>query len=95
MSVATTSTTAAAAAAMVQAIKASGVLVRVDPDQFQKLARQQPEPLIVHATGGFFTTNYQYLMPYRGLAFFTKSLDPLTLPPGTELISAKSIWVPG
>jgi hypothetical protein len=86
---------AAAGAAAVQAIKASGVIVHVEPDEFLGILRRQPGLLVVHATGGVFRTNYQYLTGYKGLAFFTKSPDPLDLPSGTELIQAKRIWVPG
>ncbi len=86
---------AAAAAAIAQAIRASGVLVRVEPNEFLGILQRQPNPLVVHATGGFFSTNYQYLSSYKGLAFFTKSPEPLTLPSGAELVLAKSIWVPG
>jgi hypothetical protein len=50
---------------------------------------------VVHATGGFFSTNYRYLTSYKGLAFFTKSPTPLDLPSGTELVQAKAIWIPG
>ena len=51
--------------------------------------------LVVHTLGGFFSTNYRYLTSYKELAFFTKAPDPLELPAGTELIQAKTIWVPG
>ena len=86
---------AAAAAAIANAIKASGVIVRVEPDDFLGILRRQPGALVVHATGGFFTTNYLYLTSYKGLAFFTTAPTPLDLPPGTELVQAKAIWVPG
>jgi hypothetical protein len=86
---------AAAAAAIAQAIKASGVLVSVEPQDFQSIIERQQNPLVVHATGGFFTTTYRYLASYKGLAFYTKSPEPLSLPSGTELILAKSIWIPG
>jgi hypothetical protein len=52
---------AAAAAAIANAIKASGVLVRVEPEEFAKILRLAKEPLIVLAKGGFFGKNYQYL----------------------------------
>jgi hypothetical protein len=32
------------------------------------------DPLIVAATGGLFTKNYQFLMSYKGLTFFTKPM---------------------
>lgn len=87
---------ASAAAAIAQAVKASGVIVRVEPADFLAILRRQPGALVVHATGGFFSTNYQYLTSYKGLAFFTKApAAPLDLPAGTELVQAQSIWVPG
>jgi len=86
---------AAAAAAIAQAIKASGVIVRVEPDDFLGILERQEGPLVVHATGGIFTTNYQYLTSYKGLAFFTKSGYPINLPGGAELVQAKKIWIPG
>jgi hypothetical protein len=86
---------AGAAAAIITAINASGVIVRVEPDEFVGILKRQPGALVVHATGGFFNTNYKYLTSYKGLAFFTKAPAPLDLPPGTELVQAKWIWVPG
>ena len=86
----------AAAAAMIQATKASGVIVRVEPDEFlDLLERQEEAPLVVHATGGFFSTNHQYLTSYKGLAFFTKSGAPIHLPEDTEIVEARRIWIPG
>jgi hypothetical protein len=86
---------AAAGAAIAQAIKASGVIVRVEPDDFLGILQRQPRALVVHAIGGFFSTNYQYLTSYKGLGFFTKSSEPINLPAGTELVQAKAIWIPG
>jgi len=85
---------AAAAAAIAQAIKASGVLVRVSPEDFQKILRKSEQPLVIYAKGGFFTTNHQYLTSYKGFAFFTKSATEIILPLGTETIVAKNIWIP-
>jgi hypothetical protein len=85
----------AAAAAGVLAIKASGVIVHVEPDVFIGILNRQSGALVVHATGGLFTTTYRYLTSYKGLAFFTTAPAPLDLPPGTELVQAKRIWVPG
>jgi hypothetical protein len=86
---------AAAAAAAIAAIKASGVIVHVESEEFAGILKRQPGALVVHATGGFFSTEYRYLTSYKGLAFYTKTRAPLELPPGTELVQAKSIWVPG
>jgi hypothetical protein len=85
---------AAAAAAVAQAIKASGVIVSLGPANFLNILRRQQGPLVVHATGGFFSTHHKYLTSYKGLAFFTKVFAPLELPSGVELVEAQSIWVP-
>ena len=86
---------AGAAAAIAQAIKASGVLVRVAPEEFAKILNRAKDPLVVVAEGGVFRKNYRYLMGYKGLAFYTKSDDPIALPSGAELVTSKSIWIPG
>jgi hypothetical protein len=87
-------TAGAAIAAIVQAVKASGVLVRLDPSEFMKLLGHVPEPLIVTAKGGLFNTKYKYLLAYKGLAFYTTSSEPLNLPANADLIIAESIWMP-
>lgn len=86
---------AAAAAAIAQAIKASGVLVRVEPGEFSKILSRAKDPLVVTAKGGVFSANYQYLISYKGLAFFTKSATPVALPSGCEVVAARSINIPG
>jgi hypothetical protein len=85
----------AAAATVTQAIKASGVIACVEPDEFLGIIQRQPSLLVVHAVGGFFSTNYRYLTSYKGLTFYTKTSFPLDLPPGIELVQAKAIWVSG
>jgi len=85
---------AAAAAAIANAIKASGVLVRVSPADFQSLLHRAKDALVVHAKGGVFSTKYTYLVSYKGLAFFTKSSEPIQLPGDAETIRAAKIWVP-
>ncbi len=86
---------AARAAAIAQAIKASGAIVRVEPEDFLLILSKADKPLVVMATGGFIKTNYQYLTGYKGLIFFTKSPTLLILPSNVELVSAKKIWIPG
>ena len=78
----------AAAAAIVQAIKASGVILRVEPEEFSRLMNRAKDPLIVIAEGGLFGKSYQYLMSYKGLTFFTKTRTALTMPSGAELVTA-------
>jgi hypothetical protein len=85
---------AAHAHQVAQAIKAQGVLVRVDPGHFLRLLNKQEEPLIVIAPAGFLQRGWRYLMPYKGLAFHTKSPDPLPLPPRAEVVEAEAISIP-
>ena len=85
---------AAAIAILANAIKANGILVRVEPAEFQKIVSKVKDPLIVSAKGGVFSTNYQYLVSYKGFAFFTKSASPLVLPGNTETVNVKKIWIP-
>jgi hypothetical protein len=86
---------AAAAAAIAQAIKASGVIVRVSQADFESILNRSEKPLVISATGGFISTNYQYLTSYKGFAFFTKCRAPLMLSPKVEVIVADKIWIPG
>ena len=85
---------AAAAAAIAQAIKASGAIVAVEPEEFLKIVSRARDPLVVTAEGGFFGRSYQYLSSYKGLAFFTKSPEPLNLPGDAELVVSRKIWIP-
>lgn len=85
---------AAARAAMIQAVKASGVIVRVDPGEFVKLLAKDESPLVVTSIGGFFTKKFQYLTSYKGLAFFTSSVTQLQLPYKAEIVGAGKIWMP-
>ncbi|UCD30617.1 MAG: hypothetical protein JSV03_02105 [Planctomycetota bacterium] len=85
---------AAAQAAIANAIRASGVLIRMESADFLTIMQRQEMPLVVIAEGGFWGKTYQYLTSYAGLAFFAKSKTPLDLPQDTEIISAKKIWIP-
>jgi len=87
------SAAAAHYAAMVQAVKASGAIVKVEPDAFMTILSKSDTPLVVMATGGVFRTNYRYLSAYKGLIFFTQSSAPLQMGK-VELVSAKNIWIP-
>lgn len=84
----------AGAAAIANAIKASGAIVRVEPDEFLKLLNQNAQGLVVHAPGGFFSRSHKYLMGYKGLAFWTSTREPLPLPSTCQVIEAAKIWVP-
>jgi hypothetical protein len=85
---------AGAAAAIAQATKASGVIVQLEPEEFQRVLYRADHPLVVVSSGGVFRESFKYLMSHRGLAFYTRSDTRLHLPGGAEVVEAKSIWVP-
>jgi hypothetical protein len=85
---------AAAAAAAIKAVKASGAIVRVEPDEFRKLVGQNGQGLIVHSVGGLFSAKHKYLMGFKGLAFYTSTGDPIHVPSTCQVVEAAKIWIP-
>jgi len=85
---------AAHAAAIANAIKASGVLVRVELTEFLRVLHHSEEPLIVVARGGFFRPSWRYLTSHKGLAFYTKSSEQLPLPGRAQIVTADAISIP-
>ncbi len=86
--------TAAQAAAIARAIKASGAIVQVEPDEFRTILSRAGKALVVMAQAGVWHKSYQYLVSYKGLIFYTKSATELMMPGDIELIYAKQIWIP-
>lgn len=85
---------AAAAAAIAQAIKASGAIVRVLPEDFRRIVDKVEQPLVVVSVGRFLGTTYHYLTSYKGLIFYTRSREQLLLKGSTEDVHARSIYIP-
>ena len=88
-------TAGAVAAAIANAIKASGVIVQVTPEDFRNLAGRAEDALVVHSESHWFGTRHRYLLAFKGFAFYTKSKEPISLPGSVGVIRAKEIWVPG
>lgn len=86
---------AAQAAAIAQATKASGAIVKMRPDQFEKLIARQTDVVVVVAESGLFKKKLNYLTNYKGLFLYTKSEKPIRLPNKVEIINADTIWIPG
>lgn len=85
---------AAAAAAAIQAAKAVGAIVKIDSSEFAKILGKLENGLVVHGIGGFWKKKHQYLTNYKGMFFFTETVDALSLSYKVEVIEAKNIWVP-
>jgi len=86
---------AAVLVVMAEAIKASGTIVKVEPEVFAKLLAKTDNPLVIYAEGGVISTHHQYLTSYKGFAFFTKADEQIALPGTAEVIMAEKIWIPG
>jgi hypothetical protein len=87
---------AAVIAAMIaEAVKASGTVVRIEPDEFMKILGRIEKPLVIYAEGGLISTNHQYMVSYKGFAFYTKADEEIQLPNGVEVVVADKIWIPG
>jgi hypothetical protein len=85
----------AAAAAIANAIKASGVIVHVDVEDFAQILRHVEKPLVIYSKGGFLSTKHKYLTGYKGIAFYTRTSTQIDFSKSVELIVAKSMWMPG
>ena len=86
---------AAVAAQIINAVRSIGVVVKVEPQEFLKVAAKQSAPMIVRAPGGMLKKKHDYLVSYKGLAFYTRSADELRLPPDAEIVHASSMYIPG
>ena len=84
---------AMAAAAMMNAVKASGSIIFVEPEDFINIVNKNRDGLVVYSPAGTFS-KYKYLTSYKGLFFFTKSKQELLISASVEIVKAKKIWVP-
>ena len=73
---------AAAAAAIANAIKASGVLVKMEVADFLGILAREERPTVVVATTKIVLVGAKtrYLTSWRGLAFWCETKEPLELP---------------
>lgn len=88
---------AAMAAVIAQAVKATGAIIKLEPQEFEKILARSDSPLVVIAPGGFLGRSRKYLTGYRGLFFYTSTGrdSPLRIEGRCEVIRAGKIWIPG
>lgn len=91
---AVTGASTAAAAATANAVKASGAVIRLDPEEFAKVLSRTTEPVIVISPSGFKKKKIQYLLSWKGFIFYCISTEHMIFPKGAEIIAAKKIWIP-
>lgn len=86
---------AAAAAAIANMVKASGAILRVEPDDFEALVAGMPDPLVLHQEpAGMFARKHRYATSHHGFIFVAQSRDPLFLPAHAQTLRAQKIWIP-
>ncbi|MCK4632843.1 MAG: hypothetical protein KAT79_06195 [candidate division Zixibacteria bacterium] len=87
-------TGAVVVAAIANAIKASGAIVKMEPQEFVKITNKSERPVVVAARGGWLNKSHKYLTAYGGLIFYTSSSTQLQLSSRVEWVSARTIWIP-
>lgn len=85
---------AAAQQSTAQAVKASGAIVRLEPEEWQRISSMAAAPVVVTAPAGLGGKKVQYLLSFKGFVFHCVSKYPLPLPGDAVLIAAKKIWIP-
>ena len=68
-------------------------VVFVEPEEFLAILRKSEKGVVVYSPSGFLS-KHKYLTSYKGLTFFTKSKEALTIFGSAEVITAKKIIVP-
>lgn len=76
------------------ALKMNGVFVKLDRSDFQNLINRNDNLAVVVYQSNFFGTTFTYVTSHKGLAFFCKTKEPLSLPGKHEVFNASSISLP-
>lgn len=85
---------AAARQAIQNAIKASGAIIKIDPDDFSGLMAKMGNALVAEAPAGVFTKVWKYMTSYKGFLFYTQAKDRLSIPNRYEPIRSRKIRLP-
>jgi hypothetical protein len=89
-----TAAAASAANAIANAVKASGAIIKLEPDEFSKILSKTTDPLIVVSPTGFKKRKTRYLFSWKGFVFFCETKKQVIFPKGTKTILSNKIWVP-
>jgi hypothetical protein len=76
------------------ALKMSGVFVKLTPSDFQNLINKHDNLAIVFSKSSFFGTSFSYVTAHKGLTFFCKTKDQLSLPSKHEVFSVAHLSLP-
>ena len=76
------------------ALRMSGVFVKLQPEDFQNLLNRNEGLAVVTTSTRFFGTTFTYVTAYKGLVFFCKSKNPLSVASRHEIINAQTVSLP-
>lgn len=76
------------------ALKMNGVFVKLDRSDFQNLLNRNENLAVVVSQSNFFSTTFTYITSHKGLAFYCKTKEPLSIPAKHEIFKAASVSLP-
>ena len=75
----------AAQAAIQEAIKASGAIVKIEPNEFSNLISKMDDGIVIEkGDNGFFDSGYKYSTSDKGFIFYCKSKNQINDPVKTR-----------
>lgn len=77
-----------------QILKMNGVFARVTPEDFQNLMSRNEGLMIVTSKAGIFGNQYLYLTSYKGIVFYCKGKEMLSIPGKHESVHCDSVSLP-
>lgn len=77
-----------------QALKMNGAFIKLTAEDFQNLLNRNENLAVVLSKASFFKTTYTYVTSHKGLIFYCKNDEQLSVPSKHELINSSSISLP-
>lgn len=77
----------------VDTLRATGMIVLVEPQEFVAVVAKMNKPMVILAEGALSMT-FRYVTVYKDMIFFSKSEAPVSFANEVELIRARKIWLP-
>ena len=74
-----------------ESCSSANAVIYVEHDQFLKLLKEANNPLVVYQKPNWLQRQHRYLLNHRGMTFYTKSSEELSISKYTEVIEAKQI----
>jgi hypothetical protein len=77
-----------------QILKMNGVFARISPEDFQNLMSRNEGLMIVASKAGIFGNQFQYLTSYKGLIFYCRCGEKLSISSKHETLYSESVSIP-